>query len=62
MGNIFLTMFENPHAIRGKVNKFDKVKWKKKEKKTFKWQRKPTPKPCVKRQMTKWEKDLQHIT
>lgn len=44
-------MSENPHAIRGKVNKFDKVK-KQKNKKIFKWQKNKNPKPYVKRQMT----------
>lgn len=42
MEHTFLTVSENPHLIRGKVNQFDKVERQKKEdkKNPFKWQKK----------------------
>lgn len=56
MGNNFLTMSESPHIIRGKVNKYIKVKMEKKNLSNDK-----TQKLYVKRQMIKREKDLQFI-
>lgn len=57
MGNTFIAMFENPYAIKNKVNKFDKIKMKKK---TLLNGKNPTQ-LHVKRQMIKSEKDLQPI-